>query len=218
LGFILLPEEGLPGFMETVCRQRENFDLYQVNEFVSYLLQYGELNDHHIKLLSEQVQTLRLAKGGFFSTAGRVADTLGFIVSGVLRISYKKEAGEDVTRLFLSENQFALDIESFRTGTRSRVDFEALTECTLLTLSKNDYEMLLVSIPPLANLFSKIMTAALLKKMQLGRRMLEQDAQERYWAFMDEHPGLLNRVPLLHVASYLGITPSSLSRIRKGRI
>jgi CRP-like cAMP-binding protein len=108
-----------------------------------------------------------------------------------------------------------VDINSFREETPSAEYIEAVTDCRILVFSKQDFTELAALIPGWQDLFVKITSYVLENKLRVTSNMLAQDAQTRYLNFIDHYPGLVNRVPLAMLASYLGITPSSLSRIRK---
>jgi CRP-like cAMP-binding protein len=186
-----------------------------MERFFAYLLRYGAFNPDQLAYIESKLMPLSLEKGAYFSEAGKIAKKLGFITSGILRICYIDQEGNDITRLFIVEGQFALDIDSFNTGAPSHVYFEALTDSHLLTLSKEDYIALGESIPGWNEALAKIGAAALAGKLKASRIMISQDATTRYLDFLEHYPGLINRVSHSAVASFLGITPSSLSRIRK---
>ena len=108
-----------------------------------------------------------------------------------------------------------VDSVSFYNGTPSSEYVEAITDCTLLVFSKNSFSELSIAISNWSDIFTRILTDALMKKVQDSNTMLNQDATTRYLKFLELFPNVANRVPLSMLASYLGITQSSLSRIRK---
>jgi len=182
---------------------------------IHYLLRFGQLNEEQIELIKSKGEVISIKKGACFSEAGKIARRVGFVMEGVLRVCYYNEMGEDLTRLFISENHFAVDVNSFYSEIKSEVYIEAVTDCTLVVFSKTVFTELAEAIVGWNGIFTKMTSIALTNKLKASNNRLVQDAKTRYLTFLDLHPGLANRVPLSALASYLGITQSSLSRIRK---
>lgn len=186
-----------------------------MEELIKYLLQFGHLSQEQIAMIQSKVKPKTIKKGAYFSQAGQIADKIGYITEGVFRVCYYDKAGEGYTRYFVYENRFIADINSFRDEIPTAEYIEAVTDSTLLVFSKAGFEELSNTITGWSDLFSKITSYVMENKMRASSNMLVQDAQTRYLHFLDHYPGLANRVPLSMLASYLGITASSLSRIRK---
>ncbi len=189
--------------------------LYAMEELITRLLQFGNLNQQQIDLIKSRTHEVQVKKGNYYSEAGKIAKQVGFLTEGVFRICYYGKNGEDFTRYFIVENMFVVDMDSFYNEIPSSVYVEAVTDCTLTVFEKADFFYLADTIISWNEIFTKIATSALSYKARAGSVMLTQDASERYLAFLEQHPGLANRIPLSALASYLGITQSSLSRIRK---
>jgi CRP-like cAMP-binding protein len=190
-------------------------DTLNMKELINSLLRYNALNGYDIEMIKSKAQLKIIIKGDYFLETGKIAKQLGFVIEGVLRVCYLNDQGEDITRAFISENHFALNIPSFNNKTPSEVNFEAVSDCTLLVFSEKDLTELAAVISCWNDIFSKIVAAALTSKLKISNNMLIQDAKTRYLEFFKIYPGLANKVPLSALASYLGIKQSSLSRIRK---
>lgn len=186
-----------------------------MEELINYLLQFGHLNQEQIAMIQSKAKFRTIKKGEYFSQAGKVADKVGYITEGVFRVCYYDKTGEGYTRYFVYENRFVADINSFRDEVPSAEYIEAVTDCSLLVFSKEGFEELSNTITDWSDIFTKITSYVMENKMKASSNMLVQDAHTRYLHFLDHYPGLANRVPLSMLASYLGITASSLSRIRK---
>lgn len=186
-----------------------------MEELINYILRYGQLNPQQIELVKKNVETIYLKKGEYFSEAGKIARQVGFLTQGVIRVCYYSNKGDEFTRCFMTENRFVVDINSFYNETPCSEYVEALSDCELLVFSQAAFHELANTILPWTDIFNKIISNALMNKMQASSIMLTQDASTRYENFLKLYPGLANRVPLSNLASYLGITQSSLSRIRK---
>ncbi|OLY93169.1 cAMP-binding domain of CRP or a regulatory subunit of cAMP-dependent protein kinases [Cnuella takakiae] len=183
--------------------------------FIDYILKFGNLNHHQIDLISSKATELSLSKDAYFSEAGKIARQVGFIVAGVLRVCYYNNKGEEITKYFIEENNLVVDLESFDNQIPSSSYVQAVTDCTVLTFSRHDWQDLLNTIVGWDAIVHKIISKALLQKVDRRSPLVSEDATTRYLSFLEKFPTIANRVPLSYLASYLGITQSSLSRIRK---
>jgi CRP-like cAMP-binding protein len=186
-----------------------------IKEFAAYLLQFDNLNQQQIDLILKKSKVLKLKNNEYFSEAGKVSKQFGFIAEGIIRVFRYTAAGEETTKYFIDENNIAVDLNSFDNGIPSTAYLQAISDCTIIVFSKQDWEELLTTIVGLDNIVRKIISKALLQKVVRLSTLVSEDAATRYLSFMDQYPNLVNRIPLSYVASYLGITQSSLSRIRK---
>jgi len=186
-----------------------------MKEFIEYILQFGNLNQQQLDLISKKATVLELHKGEYFSEAGKVARQVGFILEGITRVCYYDNKGKEITRYFIGENNIVFDIESFDNEITSSAYVEAITDCKILVFSKYDWQELLNTIVGWDAIVHKIISKALLQKIERRSPLVSDDATTRYLKFMEIYLTIANRIPLSYIASYLGITQSSLSRIRK---
>ncbi|MFC3560749.1 Crp/Fnr family transcriptional regulator [Pedobacter jamesrossensis] len=186
-----------------------------MEKLIDYLLHFGSLNDQQIAFIKKHATELLLNEGDYFSEAGKVANRVGFILDGIIRVSYYNKNGEDVTRYFIDEDNFVVDLNSFDNRIPSSEYVQAVTECKLLVFSKKSWEDLSHTILGWDAIVAKITSKGLLQKIERISPLIAEDATTRYLTFLDRYPGIANRVALVFIASYLGITPSSLSRIRR---
>jgi len=157
----------------------------------------------------------KLHKHAYFSEAEKIPRQIGFILNGVIRVFYCNDKGEEITRFFISENNFVVDLMNFSNSLPATAYVQAITDCNLIVFSQADWNEFSITIPPWDHMISKITSKTLLQKIERISPLIAEDATTRYLAFLQKYPQLANRVPLAYVASYLGITQSSLSRIRK---
>lgn len=185
-----------------------------MKELIAYILQFGSLNQQQIDLVLSKAKAFDLQKGEYFSEAERIPKQVGFIIEGVIRGCYYNNKGEEITRCFISENSLVVDYVNFEACTSSSEYLQACTNCKLLVFSKQDWEELsniIVDWDPIKN---KMVQICMYQKSRKGP-VISQDATSRYLEFMENYPTLINRIPLAYIASYLGVTQQSLSRIRK---
>jgi CRP-like cAMP-binding protein len=186
-----------------------------MEELINYLLQFGQLNLQQIDLVKSKIKIIELKKDAYFSEAGKIAKQVAFITDGILRVCYYNNKGEEITRYFIDENNFAVDINSFSTQIPSSEYIQAITDCTLFVFSKESLAELSQTIIGFDGIVNQITTKSLIEKVKRISPMLAEDAKVRYLNFLENFPKLANRIPLSLLASYLGITQSSLSRIRR---
>ncbi|RZJ70637.1 MAG: Crp/Fnr family transcriptional regulator [Flavobacterium sp.] len=182
---------------------------------IDYLLRFGDLSQQHIDLITSKARTVEFRKDDYFYEVGKVPASVGYIVEGVLRISFHNEAGEDITRYFMDEDHMIANINCFDHQIPSTESIQAVTDCTLIVFSKHDWDEFSDLIAGWDTIISKIIQKALIEKLGRKAPLIEQDATTRYLSFLEKFPKMANRIPLYYLASYLGITQSSLSRIRK---
>jgi CRP/FNR family transcriptional regulator, anaerobic regulatory protein len=152
-----------------------------------------------------------------FLHVGDRASTLGFVVSGLFRLYYTRSDGREFNKSFVAEGHFIAALESLLSGEASRVAFEAL----------EDAELLVAPYEQVAAFYERDMfwqrfgrlhaERLLLRKVRREESLLLDPAPVRYEDFLREHGAIEGRVPAYHVASYLGITPEALSRIKAKR-
>jgi CRP-like cAMP-binding protein len=182
---------------------------------INYLLQFGHLNAQQIDLIKSKGEERELKKDTYYSEAGTIPREIVFITEGVFRISYYNNKGDDITKYFIDENNLVVDIMSYNQGIPSSAYIQCITDCKYIAFSKEALSELSMIIIPWDAIMNKIIAKALAEKVNKISPMLSQDATERYHNFFTKFPGMANRIPLSYLASYLGITQSSLSRIRK---
>ncbi|MCX6234008.1 MAG: Crp/Fnr family transcriptional regulator [Bacteroidetes bacterium] len=155
-----------------------------------------------------------LKKGDYFVEADKTCRYFGFIAKGLMR-AYLLLDGDEVTTCFCSENTFATSTTSFITQTPSSVSIQAMEDTVLLTISWDHLHQLYKQYPFWMKVGMIIIEKEFMS-LECQRQCYDtQAAEDRYMLLMKENPGIVNRIPLQYIASYLGITPETLSRIRK---
>ncbi|GAB3246864.1 Crp/Fnr family transcriptional regulator [Larkinella harenae] len=182
---------------------------------INYLLQFSNLNQQQIDLIKSKVVFKEIRKDGYFHEAGKIPREIIFLTEGVMRVCYYNNKGDEITKYFIDENNFLADINSYNQEIPSTEYIQAVTDCTYFVFSKNAMKELSMTIIEWDAIVAKITAKGLADKVNKISPMMAEDAKERYLSFLEKFPQLANRVPLSYLASYLGITQSSLSRIRK---
>lgn len=182
---------------------------------INLILQFGNLNKQQIEFLLSKVETLELKKDAYLSEAGKVPRYVAFVLEGVFRFCYYNNRGQEITNYFVDEGNFVSDHEKFESRIIASEYIQAVTDCQVLAFNKKNWDQLSDTIVGWdmmkANMVKKCLTLAMERRSPL----VSEDATTRYLSFMEAFPNLINRIPLSYVASYLGITQQSLSRIRR---
>lgn len=186
-----------------------------MKEFIAYILQFGYLNQQQIEFIAVRAIELQLRKDEYFWEAGKVVSKIGFITHGILRVFYHNNEGEEHTRYFIEENHLILDGHDRETNYTASEYLQAITDTKFVVFSKKDWEEISGTIAGWDSIIQKITAKHHREKLERRSQLVSQDAATRYLEFLGKFPTLVNRVPLSYIASYLGITQSSLSRIRK---
>lgn len=147
--------------------------------------------------------------------AGEVCKYYTFVVEGCFRMFGVDDKGFEHNIQFAAENDWVADIGSFHTQKQSQLNIEALEAGLVLQIKQEDLYFLYKNIPKLNMIFKVLIE---LKYIELQNRVLQNfssTAEQRYLSFLDQYPHLFNRLPNTQIASYLGITPEFLSKVRK---
>lgn len=173
------------------------------------------LTDEEWAIFSSKLEKKTFSKGELILMEGQVEQYLSFIVSGTIRQFVYSERGEDISICFCSDSSFFSSYASFITRQPSRTCTEALDDLEVLRISYDNLQEcygLSHTGERLGRLNAELSLAF---KEEREIMLLTMSAQERYLNLLERNPRLLNLVKLEHIATYLGITPQSLSRIRR---
>ena len=153
------------------------------------------------------------SKGEVIARTGDKATTAGLVLNGVIRSYYVDKDGNDISQYFAPEGSWCID--SGMVGfDEMQANWEAIEETTVMLFDVKDMKTLIYSDEQLKNAWIAVLESGMRYKIYRENGFLVENATERYIAFRKNYPELANRVPLRCIATYLGVTPESLSRIR----
>lgn len=155
--------------------------------------------------------------GTILLTAGTIPSKLFLVVKGCLRVYFIKDNGDEITAQFFVEDQVVSSFESTMTGTPSRLYIDAVEDSIIGIIPLKQFKKLIQEYNQIKDEFFRIIIVRLINYMNLYASFILDKPEQRYKKFIQENPDLASRLPQHLVASYLGITPVSLSRIR-GRL
>lgn len=185
------------------------------DQLISYLKLFRSISNDDEALISESFETRSLSEGDYLFYPNHICKELFFICNGIVRIVVQNEKGSQITHFFLKENQFCTILNSFMNQTVAAEGIQAACHAKVLAINRTQLLVLYERLPYLKSLIDHITQQGLIDKIGLRNSYLGLDSTARYKLFISRQADVAKRVPLSDVASYLGITQQSLSRIRK---
>lgn len=158
-----------------------------------------------------------LKKGDYFTKSGQYCEKLSFVRSGFIRV-FATANDKDVTQWISTKGYFITDLYSFNFKQRARWNIQALTDCELYTIDKDNYALLNKLVPNWVEMEKQFIAGCFIQLEDRVFSHLSLSAEERYNKLFENNPELFNQVPLQYIASMLGMTPETFSRIRKKKI
>jgi CRP/FNR family transcriptional regulator, anaerobic regulatory protein len=176
------------------------------------IIQSNELTE--VGMLFNQIT---LKKGEYFLNEGKLCDKFCFIKSGFLRVFTTPDENE-ITQWIATNGHFGTDFSSFFFNLPSRWTIQALDNTDLFIISKRNYDKIETIVPNWAKLERTFLIKCLTMMESRIHSHLSMSAEERYRLFFENNKALFNQVPLQYIASMLGMTPETFSRIRKKQV
>jgi CRP-like cAMP-binding protein len=180
-----------------------------------YLTVFKELALGDILELTRLSKTQKLKAGEIYIAEGSVSHKLAYIKSGLIRTYYLKENGDEITMMLRWENQFLASVDSIIFEQPSRFVYQALEDTTLMEVDYYKAQPIINKSPRLSSSRHSFLLTMLGQAIDRIEDFVLLSPEERYLKLLHEKPNINNRVPDKYLATMLGITPVSLSRIRK---
>ena len=174
------------------------------------------LSPQDLESFASILERKELSKGELFLNYSQISKYIQYVDKGLVRQFYYKN-GRDVTEHFTCENNVAVCIESFFRQEPTRLLIEALETTVLYCIPYSEIEILAYHKPEISILYRRFLEATLILSQQKADSWRFETVRERYERFMKEYPQAAKRAPIAHIASYLLMTPESLSRVRSGQ-
>ncbi len=170
-----------------------------------------ELIQQLFSICSEHI----IRKGEFFIRAGDISKYMGLNLDGLFRIYYVDENGNDFTKAFSETGRFLISYSAIVQKRPSYFNIEALQDSSILKFDYGLFDKMIQEDIRWYPFIFKLLESVYIMKELREKSFLLDDASERYQEFRKRYAGVENKIKLYHVASFLGITPEALSRIRK---
>jgi CRP-like cAMP-binding protein len=182
-------------------------------QLIQYFNKINKINKQEQLLLSELCSLQTIRKNAELQPIGHTCKTIYFVNKGMLRICYLKD-GVDITESFEPENSIVARAESLFAGIPSKKAICAVEDTELVAINAVKLSELYNEYPNLERLFRKVFEQQHVRIIHRLESLQFNSPEERYQHLLEDHPNILLRAPLKHIATYLGITQVSLSRIR----
>ncbi len=187
-------------------------------KFEQYILSKGDFTNENIRQMRATAVLRKLRRRQLLLAEGDVCRHKVFVAKGMLRTFRLKEDGTEHIMRFSPENSWSIDHESYTHGTPSKYYIEALEESEVIMWTKEQMEELFASIPLLKMFTEKFKEQSINESQQRILINISYTAEEKYHDFIATYPDIFNRVPLHMVASYLGVSRETLSRVRHAQM
>lgn len=188
-----------------------------MESIVRHFDKYLPLDDREKEALTSRLVQRLVKRKQYILQEGDICKFFTYVVKGCFKMYGVDNSGAEHNLTFAAEDDWIADIDSLHKERPSKLFIEAIEPCTVLQLSKGDLWYLYTNYPKFDRNFRVIIED---KYIELQNRLLQTfstTAYERYESFIEQYPSLTNRLPNTQIASYLGITPEFLSKIRNNR-
>lgn len=189
-----------------------------MSELQKHIIETFGFTENEFVRIQSFFQPLKLKKGDYFLKEEQYVRQIGFVEKGILR-EYLYLKDKEVTKWFSTKGNFAVDLSGFLYNQKSRVNYQALCDSELWTLSRENYERIANEVSRWDKLEKMFVTKCFIILENRLISLLALSAEERYKQFFELNAQLFNQVPHNCIASMLAMTPETLSRIRnKSRV
>ncbi len=184
------------------------------HRLLKHFLHYGQLSEDEIAAIDGTMDIRHVTKGTLLLQEGQSSNEVYFVLEGIIRQFYLVD-GAEKTSDFFTEEQWVLSENNFSGKQASGQYLECCSDCVLMVGNSTKGEDLYALYPNLGTISRKLMEAVFIQQQAKLEAFVTGNPQSRYLNLLKNNPGLFQRVPLYQIASYIGVTPESLSRIRR---
>jgi len=186
-----------------------------INVLFSHIAEKVSLTEADQEAISGYFVAKKLRKRQYLLQEGEVCKYLTFVAKGLLRTYNVDEKGDEHMSIFGWEGWWVSDFNSFLSGEPAVFNIDAIEESEVLMISLANYEALTLAVPIMDRYFRILYQNSLVTKERRLMSSISHSAEEKYVALLESNPQIIERIPQNLIASYLGIAPETLSRIKK---
>jgi len=180
---------------------------------MNFFEQYGKISKEGIEELTSKLKSNTVKKGELLLSHGQICKEIYFIKNGCLRLYYIAD-GVEITVWFSFEDNSAIELSSFLSGDPTEYFIEAIEDTEFLSLNKSDLLNLYTYYPEMESIMRSFWEDVILNLLQRFTALQKDSAEKRYLHLASQEK-YMQRIPQKYLASYIGVTPTSLSRIRR---
>lgn len=185
------------------------------HKFFKEIYNYPSITDEEYTIIKDAHTKVEFSKNDYVLTEGKTSNEYYLVEDGLFRSYVIDFNGNEITTGFFNANQIVIEVASLFLRTPSKENIQALTDSIVWKIDLNVFQQLFHTIKGFTEWGRTWMSNQLFISKQRSINMLTQSATERYLSLIQEQPQIIKEVPLKYIASYLGVTDTSLSRIRK---
>ena len=180
----------------------------------THIANFVDLSPQEKESFTALFTEVHLKKEDYFAVEGEFSSSLCFLIEGVMRAFYRNSSGKEYNKTFFTNSNFVAAYVSITTKQRNSINIQCLTDCSMLIADYDKITALYQKFPRIESLARRLAEYKFALKEKREIELATLDATKRYDIFREEHPGLENLINQYHIASYLSISPTQLSRIR----
>lgn len=184
------------------------------DKFINYFSKISTLSKEESEGIANSMKMKTFKKGDFLLREGQVSTSTYFILEGLVR-EYILSDGEEKTTNFYSEDQWAISLSGLSSGKPSSHNWVCVEDTIVVIGDEQQAQKLFKQFPRFETISRKIMESAMADQKDALTSYYSDSPEQRYLKLLKARPTLIQRVPQYHLASYIGVKPESLSRIRK---
>lgn len=185
-----------------------------VDNFLKYLKDKFPVTEAEVEMIRQICTVKKLRKRQYLLQEGETWLKNAFVSKGILRSYRVDDKGHEHVFQFCPENWWTGDPQSYFHETPAQLNIDALEDCEVVLMAKQDYQKTLKAIPAFENFSKVLLERSFVASQTRIHSLISSTAEEKYIAFTQTYPNVLNRVPQHMIASYLGISAETLSRVR----
>lgn len=197
--------------MHTIRKMKPN----KSNSLTKFIQQTIPLSETAINEIVSSFHLINLKKGEFILKENQISNDYFFLQKGLMRTYLYDLEGNEITTDFFTENNIVFEVTSFFKRVPSETNIQAMSDCSGYRISYEELNTLFHNKPAFRDFGRAILVEEFIASKKRVYAMINQTAEKRYQNLLATKPEILKISPLKHIASYLGITDSTLSRIRK---
>ena len=187
-------------------------------QLINLISQNIKVADTDRELCKRCFEAVLFPKNRIIEEEGKVPRYLYFVVSGFMRLFHYNENGDEITTHINCPPGFIAAYYNFINQTRSTENLECITECELLRITKKDLDVLTQGSPALKDFSIAVLQQSMAYNENRSKELATLTAEQRYKKLIADFPAIIHNVPIQYIASFLGMKPESLSRIRRQMI
>jgi CRP-like cAMP-binding protein len=185
---------------------------------IQHIRKHIDLSESELTIFNKYVVTHQLKKKEFILQESKVCKSLYFVEKGCLRMYFINKKGVEQITQFALDGWWISDYQSFNNSAPSNYCIQAIEESSVVSIEKNNLDLLLTALPQLERYFRRILQKDVAGAQLRSKLLYEMSKEEFYFHFSSSFPEFMLRVPQYMIASYLGLTPEYLSELRKKKL